>query len=134
MSSHVISLDLSEWNHPNLVSLRGVLLKPPSMVLEWCPLQSLDLLLVKFTKKGLHLDQVRAAVSLPIQLRLVLDIARGLAYLHGRDPPVAHRDLRSPNIFVRPHSLWRGQFNSKGHVKSQCHICESCILSHLYSS
>jgi len=30
----------------------------------------------------------------------VYDIARGVEHLHGYDPPIIHRDLRSPNIFV----------------------------------
>ncbi len=30
-----------------------------------------------------------------------LDIALGMQFLHGVEPPICHRDLRSPNIFVR---------------------------------
>ncbi|KAL6653330.1 hypothetical protein ACP70R_008908 [Stipagrostis hirtigluma subsp. patula] len=30
-------------------------------------------------------------------------ILRGLAYLHGRDPPVIHRDLKCDNLFVNGH-------------------------------
>lgn len=70
------------------------------MVLEWCPGPDLNRQLYKYHKLGLSLEQMRTLISLPTQFRIGLDIARGLEYLHSRDPPVAHRDLRSPNIFV----------------------------------
>jgi len=31
---------------------------------------------------------------------MILDIARGLRYLQRQEPPIIHRDLRSPNVFV----------------------------------
>lgn len=36
----------------------------------------------------------------PAQLQVAYDIACGMDYLHTRNPPVAHADLRSPNIFL----------------------------------
>lgn len=36
------------------------------------------------------------------KLTLTQDIARGMLYLHGRDPIVLHRDLKSANILVEP--------------------------------
>ena len=33
-------------------------------------------------------------------MRIGLDVARGMAYLHGRRPIVLHRDLKSPNCLV----------------------------------
>ena len=36
-----------------------------------------------------------------IRGRIALDVALAMRYLqHGINPPVIHRDLRSPNIFV----------------------------------
>jgi serine/threonine protein kinase len=37
-----------------------------------------------------------------LRWRIALDIAKGLSHLHSFQPPIVHRDLRSPNIFVRP--------------------------------
>jgi len=35
-----------------------------------------------------------------LKLRLCLQIARGLAYLHDRAPPIIHRDLSSANVLL----------------------------------
>ncbi len=40
-------------------------------------------------------------ISWRLRYRVSLDIAKGLRYLHSIMPPVVHRDLRSPNVFVR---------------------------------
>lgn len=29
-----------------------------------------------------------------------VSVARGMAYLHSRQPPILHKDLKSPNILV----------------------------------
>lgn len=34
---------------------------------------------------------------------MVLDAAKGMMYLHSSDPPVIHRDLKSPNLLVDKH-------------------------------
>jgi serine/threonine protein kinase len=34
------------------------------------------------------------------RMRIALDIAKGMHYLQSITPPIIHRDLRSPNIFV----------------------------------
>jgi len=33
-------------------------------------------------------------------LKIALDIASALSYLHNFDPPIIHRDVRSPNILI----------------------------------
>ena len=38
--------------------------------------------------------------SLKFRLQIALDIAKGMQYLQSLSPPIIHRDLRSPNIFV----------------------------------
>ena len=42
---------------------------------------------------GLVLDDKR-------RLRMALDVARGMNYLHSCRPPIVHRDLKSPNLLV----------------------------------
>ncbi|KIO33047.1 hypothetical protein M407DRAFT_17928 [Tulasnella calospora MUT 4182] len=40
------------------------------------------------------------APPLKRRLELVRDTARGLRYLHSRDPPIVHRDLKPPNVLI----------------------------------
>jgi len=35
-----------------------------------------------------------------LRIKIALDIARGMSYLQSLVPPIVHRDLRSPNIFM----------------------------------
>jgi hypothetical protein len=39
-------------------------------------------------------------ISWKLRLRITIDIAQGMNYLHSRTPPITHRDLRSPNVFL----------------------------------
>mmetsp|Transcript_3730 Transcript_3730/g.9424 ORF Transcript_3730/g.9424 Transcript_3730/m.9424 type:complete len:241 (+) Transcript_3730:2297-3019(+) len=42
----------------------------------------------------------RPMLSLTLRLRMALDTARGMNYLHLKEPPVLHRDLKSLNLLV----------------------------------
>jgi serine/threonine protein kinase len=35
-----------------------------------------------------------------LRLRIAWDVARGLAFLHASDPPLLHRDMKSPNVLL----------------------------------
>ena len=50
-------------------------------------------------------------LSIPLRLRMAIDVAEGMAYLHSRNPPIIHRDLKSHNLFVQ--ELSDGQFAVK---------------------
>lgn len=51
-------------------------------------------------KKG-HAPLPDDKIPWTLRWNIALDIAKGLFYLHSFQPPIVHRDLRSPNIFVR---------------------------------
>ncbi len=80
---------MSSLRHPNLLQLYGVMLQPLRMMLEYCGEGDLYHAL----KKGrINTDE--------LQYKLALDIANGLCFLHEQKPPLAHRDLRSPNVLL----------------------------------
>jgi serine/threonine protein kinase len=35
-----------------------------------------------------------------LKLKIAIDIANGMAFLHSAKPPIVHRDLKSPNVLV----------------------------------
>eukprot|EP01103_Thecamoeba_quadrilineata_P016060 TRINITY_DN5267_c0_g2_i1.p1 TRINITY_DN5267_c0_g2~~TRINITY_DN5267_c0_g2_i1.p1 ORF type:complete len:1706 (+),score=349.49 TRINITY_DN5267_c0_g2_i1:81-5198(+) len=76
--------------HPNLVKLIAISLKPLSMIMECLKLGTLYHALpnesIVWTNK--------------LSLKIALDIAKGMEYLHSVIPPIIHRDLRSPNVLL----------------------------------
>ena len=36
-----------------------------------------------------------------VVLKLAMDIAQGMRFMHNFQPPLIHRDLKSPNVLVR---------------------------------
>ncbi|KAL4301436.1 hypothetical protein HN51_052854 [Arachis hypogaea] len=80
--------------HPNVVLFMGAVTKRPhlSIVTEYLQRGSLYRLIHKPTA-GEHLDSRR-------RLRMALDVAKGINYLHCLKPPIVHWDLKSPNLLV----------------------------------
>jgi serine/threonine protein kinase len=87
--------------HPNVVMYLGLCCDPPCVVTEYCARGSLTDVLKRARNTptmGVQLDWAR-------RLNMALDAAKGMMYLHSSDPPVIHRDLKSPNLLVDKH--WR---------------------------
>lgn len=59
----------------------------PMLVMEFVPTS-----LRKYVEEKGPLGDVRKVI--------MLDIAEGLSYLHGLDPPLIHRDLTSNNVLL----------------------------------
>ncbi|KAL0392198.1 UNVERIFIED_CONTAM: Serine/threonine-protein kinase CTR1 [Sesamum radiatum] len=80
--------------HPNVVLFMGAVTKRPhlSIVTEYLPRGSLFRLIHR-PAAGEILDQRR-------RLRMALDVAKGVNYLHRLHPPIVHWDLKSPNLLV----------------------------------
>ncbi|KAI3460073.1 hypothetical protein Pfo_016736 [Paulownia fortunei] len=80
--------------HPNVVLFMGAVTKRPhlSIVTEYLPRGSLFRLIHR-PAAGEILDQRR-------RLRMALDVAKGINYLHRLTPPIVHWDLKSPNLLV----------------------------------
>ncbi|KAL6651351.1 hypothetical protein ACP70R_010276 [Stipagrostis hirtigluma subsp. patula] len=80
--------------HPNVVLFMGAVTKCPhlSIVTEYLPRGSLYRLINK-AATGEILDLKR-------RLRMALDVAKGINYLHCLNPPIVHWDLKTPNMLV----------------------------------
>nr|CAD1823239.1 unnamed protein product [Ananas comosus var. bracteatus] len=89
---------LGRLHHRNLVNLVG-----------YCAEKGQHILLYVYMTNGSlasHLyGENRKPLSWDLRVRIALDVARGLEYLHdGATPPVVHRDIKSANILL-DHSM-----------------------------
>lgn len=82
-----------EMDHPCLVNILGVNLSPLQILMEYVPGNNL---MQYLHSKDFDDDQL----PLKLRVKFALDIALGIQHLQERIPPIVHRDLRSPNIFV----------------------------------
>ena len=83
---------LSELRHPNVVLYIGVCTKLPNIciVTELCPRRSLFNII--------HDPSI--VLSSELRLRMALQTAQGMAYLHNQFNRIIHRDLKSHNLLV----------------------------------
>ncbi|XP_010486179.1 PREDICTED: mitogen-activated protein kinase kinase kinase YODA-like [Camelina sativa] len=83
---------MKRLRHPNVLLFMGAVTSPQRLciVSEFLPRRSIFHLL---QRSSLKLDWRR-------RIRLALDIARGMNYLHRCSPPIIHRDLKSSNLLV----------------------------------
>lgn len=83
---------MKSLHHPNILQLLSTYMEPPDLclVMEYMPKGSLY--------KILHDQTVQ--LDWPIVRKILLDAAKGMAYLHGCEPVVIHRDLKSHNLLI----------------------------------
>jgi len=78
-------------DHPNLVKCFDFTLDPPYLVVtEFCAGGSLFDLLYNNAQE----------LALKQQIKILLDIGKGMRYLHGQNPCIFHRDLKSSNVLL----------------------------------
>ncbi|PIN18671.1 Serine/threonine protein kinase [Handroanthus impetiginosus] len=86
---------LSKIHHQNIVSLLG-----------YCRHGEAQFLIYEMMENGslefhLHGPFGKSELTWPVRMKIALDVARGLEYLHEHcDPPVIHRDIKSSNILL----------------------------------
>ncbi|MCL7033660.1 hypothetical protein MKW94_027581 [Papaver nudicaule] len=83
---------MQRLRHPNVLLFMGAVYSPErlAIVTEFLPRGSLF--------KTLHKN--KEALDIRRRLRMALDVVRGMNYLHHRNPPIVHRDLKSTNLLV----------------------------------
>jgi len=86
---------MTKLRHPNIVQFLGACLEP-------------DLLLVtEFADRSSLFDVLsRPELTWDKSKKILMDVARGMLYLHTRNPPIVHRDIKSLNILVTQD--WKG--------------------------
>ena len=80
---------------PNILQFLGIVFEPPNIciITEFMPLGSLY--------SVLHNSEFE--IKWDTILNVLLDITRGMVYLHSCEPAVLHRDLKSNNVLVDDH-------------------------------
>ncbi|EFA77570.1 RasGEF domain-containing protein [Heterostelium album PN500] len=81
---------MSRLNHPNAMKISGFCLQPLCMALEFVKYGSLYNLLAN------NLIEI----GWGLRLQIATEIAKGMQHMHSLNPPMIHRDLKSPNILM----------------------------------
>ena len=83
---------MAEMRHLHVVQFKGICYLEDS---------TLPVLVMERLERSLD-DLLEASPGLPLPLKqsLLADVARGLVYLHTRNPPIVHRDLSARNVLL----------------------------------
>ena len=83
---------MSSLRHPNVTQFLGLCFLPGTQ---------LPLLVMELLETSLD-DLLEHMPNLPLSMKrsILEDVAKGLLYLHKRNPPVIHRDLTSNNVLL----------------------------------
>ena len=96
---------MSTLHHRNVINLLGIYFFPgsalPALVMERL-MTSLHDLLKPDTARQRPKDapEPLSYFTMDLKCSILQDVASGLAYLHGRSPPVIHRDLSARNVLL----------------------------------
>ena len=58
------------------------------------------MIVMEYCDGGDLLDILGSDSTMDLKLSWALEVAQGINALHSRSPPVAHRDLKSANVFI----------------------------------
>ena len=84
---------LNSLSHPNIVQLIGVCSDKKAIILEYINGGDVH----QFIKARKHTQ----SVTLKERLNMLIQTALAMQYLHGCEPPIVHRDLKSLNLLIQ---------------------------------
>ena len=82
----------SKLNHPNIVHFIGIY-HPPQ--------QLFPVMIMELMDESLTTYAAKPNINFNTRMSILRDIAKGLSYLHSRNPPVIHRDLSPNNVLLK---------------------------------
>ena len=85
-------LQHSKLRHPNIVKMLGVFY-PKKQALPVLVMELMDYNLTQLMENHHN-------IPMYIKLSILLDVSRGLCYLHAQNPPIIHQALYSDNILI----------------------------------
>ena len=86
---------MTELSDQNLVQLKGLVVNPELCVIqEYCPVGDL----CKYLSS--YYESHQSPPPFRYSLLVAFNIAKGMQFLHNYEPPILHRDLKSPNILL----------------------------------
>ena len=88
----------SQLHHPNIVQFIGISYLRKNSYLPVMVMELMDSSLTSFIRDNPTLVDFK--IKREKKLSILLDVSRGLTYLHSRDPPVIHRDLSPNNVML----------------------------------
>ncbi|XP_050217046.1 putative serine/threonine-protein kinase [Mercurialis annua] len=118
---------LGKLRHPNIVQILGYCASGPDRVLiyEYIEKGNLDQWLHDMSSINEH--STKLPLSWETRVKVVLGVAKGLAYLHQLDTPIIHRDIKASNVLldmdfeahIADFGLARAMDGSHSHVSTQ---------------
>ncbi|KAJ8909075.1 hypothetical protein NDN08_005772 [Rhodosorus marinus] len=87
---------LGDLRHPNIMLYMGAVVEPGKPLCIVTELMSGGSLFSLLQKE----DSPVARMDTAGRLKIMLEICRGVLYLHSREPPILHRDLKSENVLI----------------------------------
>ncbi|GFZ07051.1 PAS domain-containing protein tyrosine kinase family protein [Actinidia rufa] len=93
--------------HPNVLLFMGAVYSRErdklAIVTEFLPRQPqtfTDYNMLTWVASSKYFTRTTNQLDIRRRLRMALDVARGMNYLHRRNPPIVHRDLKTSNLLV----------------------------------
>ena len=95
---------MSTLRHPHIVQFLGVCFldgsRLPALVMERLLTSLHDLLVPDTEHDGAPQPETKPYFPMALKCSILHDASSGLAFLHGLNPPVIHRDLTARNVLV----------------------------------